>query len=277
MKIAITGTTGLVGRWIAAAARDAGHEVSALSRPAYTLGDAPDLTGHDALIHAAFRHAPGRYRGGEGDDPQGFIRDNLDGSLRLFEAARDTGVARVLFLSSRAVFDGYPEGADLTEELPPQPTSLYGEVKARTEAALDDMATTDFRTASLRATGVFGHGQPQKWTGLIRDFLGDRPVPSRVSTEVHGADLAAAALLVLGDPRMHGAYHASDIILDHHDLLAGVASITQSPRQPPSRADARDLRVLNTHRLDALGWQPDGWGRLHADLAVIIDEARRSA
>lgn len=274
MRIAITGATGLVGRWIAAAARDAGHEVTALSRPAYTLGDAPDLTGHDALIHAAFHHAPGRYRGGEGDDPQGFIRDNLDGSLRLFAAARDSGVRRVLFLSSRAVHDGHPDGTLLTDDMPVLPTSLYGEVKAQAEAALADMAAPDFLTASLRPTGVFGPGLPQKWAPLIRDFLAGRAVPSRAATEVHGADLAEAALLVLADPRMSGAYNVSDLTLDHHDLLSGVAAITGSHHQPPMREDARMLRVLDCARLHALGWAPQGLERLHRDLPQIIAESR---
>lgn len=274
MKIALTGASGLVGRWIAAAARDAGHEVTELSRPGYVLGDKPDLSGHDALIHAAFRHEPGRYRGGEGDDPAGFIRDNLDGSLALFEVAKASGVARVLFLSSRAVFDGHPDGTALTDELSPMPTNLYGEVKAKAETALTAMATPVFRTASLRPTGVFGPGQPQKWTPLIRDFLAGKPTPSRVATEVHGADLGQAALLALTDPDMHGAYNVSDLILDHHDLLAGVAAITGSASQPPRRADVTVLRVLDCARLHALGWRPDGLARLHADLPQIIAEAQ---
>ncbi|MFD2844071.1 NAD-dependent epimerase/dehydratase family protein [Paracoccus cavernae] len=118
MKIVITGAKGLVGGAIAQAAEAAGHAVTRLSRPDYHLGDRPDLRGHDALIHAAFSHVPGRYRGGEGDDPQGFLRDNLEGSVALFEAARESGVGQVLFLSSRAVHDGHPEGSPLPDDLP---------------------------------------------------------------------------------------------------------------------------------------------------------------
>ncbi len=276
MKIVITGATGLVGRWISAAARADGHEVTELSRPAYQLGDTPDLGGQDALIHGAFQHVPGRYRGGEGDEPDAFIRANLEGSLVLFRAAKASGLGRVLFLSSRAVHDGHPAGSLLREDLPPRPTSLYGEVKARAEEALAEMAGPDFRTASLRATGVFGPGKPQKWAGLIADFLAGRRTPSRVASEVHGADLAQAALLILGDPQMGGAYHASDLVLDHHDLLAGVAAMTGSPHQPPPRADGRNLSLLDCTRLTALGWVPQGLERLHQDLGQIIAESRES-
>lgn len=271
MRIALTGASGLAGRWIARAALAAGHEVDPL--PGWRLGQSPDLRGCDALIHAAFQHVPGRYRGGEGDDPAGFTRANLDGSLSLFQAAQDQGVGRVIFLSSRAVHDGYPAGTELSDDLPPDPTSLYGEVKASAEAALAAMATPGFRTASLRPTGIFGPGQPQKWAGLIRDFLAGRAVPSRVATEVHGADLGDAAMLVLSDPAMSGSYNVSDLILDHHDLLSGIAVLAGSYFQPPARADASLLSVLRCDRLEALGWRPDGLARLHADLQSILRDA----
>ncbi|MGA0616420.1 NAD-dependent epimerase/dehydratase family protein [Paracoccus sp. KR1-242] len=271
MRIALTGASGLVGRWIHRAAIEAGHQVDTL--PGWRLGQTPDMTGCDALIHAAFQHVPGKYRGGEGDDPDAFTRANLDGSVALFHVARAQGVGRVLFLSSRAVHDGHPAGIDLADDLPAAPVNLYGEVKAAGEAALSAMAAPDFLTASLRPTGVFGPGQPQKWTGLIRDFLADRPVPSRVATEVHGADLGRAALLVLGDPAMGGSYNVSDLILDHHDLLSGIAVLTGSHVPPPRRADAGALRVPLCDRLVALGWRPDGLARLHADLPQILRDA----
>lgn len=273
MKIALSGARGIVGRWIAQSARQAGHDVTELSRPDYHLGDRPDLTGYDALIHAAFQHLPGRYRGGEGDDPQGFTKANLDGTLALFQAAKASGVGRAVFVSSRAVFDGYPDGTELLDDMPLRPTSLYGEVKARAETAIAAMADDRFRTASLRPTGVFGAGTPQKWAGLIGDFLAGRPTPSRVATEVHGADLGAAALLVLGDPAMAGGYNVSDLILDHHDLLSGVAALTGAPAQPPMRDDAAVLRIQNCARLWALGWLPDGLARLHEDLPLIIAQS----
>lgn len=275
MKIALTGASGLVGGWIAAAARQAGHQVRALSRPDWALGDAPDLRGCDALVHAAFQHVPGRYRGGEGDDPQGFIRANLDGTLTLFRAARDSGVGRVIFLSSRAVHDGRPPGMDLPDELSPFPSTLYGEVKAKAETALADMAGPGLRTASLRPTGVYGPGTPQKWAGLIDGFLaGTTPAPA-VATEVHGADLGAAAMLVLNDPDMRSSYNISDLVLDRRDLLAAVARLTGCGTPLPERADASALKRPICARLSRLGWRPGGGGILLADLPRIINHATR--
>ena len=101
MRIALTGASGIVGGFVLRAARAAGHHVTPLDRSTgFHLGDAPDLSGHDALIHCAFAHAPGRYRGGEGDDPDTFLRLNRDGTFRLFDAAVRDGVDWVVFLSS---------------------------------------------------------------------------------------------------------------------------------------------------------------------------------
>jgi len=281
MKIALTGGTGLVGRFIADAARAAGHEVTLLTRTPppggmrYDLtGAVPDLAGHDALIHAAFQHAPGRYRGGEGADPEGFLSANRDGSLRLFAAAREAGMVRALFLSTRAVYGDHPAGTVLTEDLDLRPDTLYGQMKADVEQGLAALSSTTFSTASLRATGVYGPGPNHKWTNLFRDFRAGRPIPPRVATEVHGDDLAAAALLLLEVPpqalKPH-SFNVSDLTLDLHDLLAEVARLTGCTATLPPRADASAVSAMDCTRLRALGWHPGGWPLLRASLPLMLD------
>lgn len=291
MRIALTGATGQVGAFIAAAALRHGHSLTMLGRhlpldipggaafQRWSLGEAPDLTGFDALIHAAFAHVPGRYRGGEGDDPQGFRRDNLAGSLTLFRAAAKAGVPRGLFLSSRAVFDGYPPGTLLTEAMPTRPASLYGAVKAEVETALNAMATPRFHPVILRATGVYGRAAPHlphKWDALIAQMLAGQQVEPRVSTEIHGADLAEAVLRALAvaapsDPPRATICHASDIMLDRHDLALAVARISRSEGVAiPPRQDAGAVSVLDCSYLRAQGWRPGGWARLQAELADML-------
>ena len=268
MKIAVTGGTGRVGRFIVAEAIAAGDQVVVLSRPDYTLGDRPDLGGCDALVHCAFQHAPGRYRGGEGDDPAGFTRANLDGSIALFKAARDAGVPRVIFLSSRAVYDGYAPGTTLTEDMPPRPTSLYGSVKWQAEQALDALQDGGFSAASVRATGIYGPGGDHKWSGLFADFLAGRQIDPRRGTELHGADLASAVRLLLTCTD-GGAFNASDILLDRHDLLARVAAITGTRHAPPAPSGT-PVSVMRCDRLKALGWRPSGWPGLEQVLPVLL-------
>lgn len=269
MRIAITGTSGIVGGFALRAAKAAGHRVTTLDRlSGYRLGGIPDLSGHDALIHCAFAHQPGRYRGGEGHDPAGFRKANLDGTCRLFDAAAKTGVTRILFLSSRAVHDGHPAGIELTEDLHACPANLYGEVKAQAEEHLQSL---NLQGTAIRATGIYGPGPAHKWSGLFTDYLAGRPVAPRIGTELHGDDLGRAMLLLLAHDAPPPVVNASDLTLDRRDLLAEVQQLTGSQYPLPAKADATGLRVLRCDRLARLGWQPGGMELLRASLPAMLD------
>lgn len=281
MKIALTGASGLVGRFLRRGLASRGYEVAALGRrPAdgaewrgWRLGEIAPLDGCDALVHAAFSHLPGRYRGGEGNDPEGFLRLNRDGSLRLFGQAQAAGLRRIVFLSSRAVYGEYPPGTELTEDLPPRPDTLYGEMKWAVEQELSALAGPGFVTASLRATGIYGPGPDHKWRGLFEAFLANEPVAPRVATELHGDDLAAAVALLLEAPEASLAprsFNASDIMLDRHDLLERVARIAGQRGGLPERADASRVSAMRCDRLRELGWRPRGMEGLDAALREML-------
>jgi nucleoside-diphosphate-sugar epimerase len=263
MHVLLTGAGGTVGRFVAPALAAAGHRVTRLGRSgdvAWSLEDrAPRLPAADALVHLAFDHVPGRYRGGEGDDPARFRRLNLDGTRRLFDAV---GGARIVFLSSRAVYGDHRRAQLLEETDPPEPDSLYGEVKLEAERAIGD------RGASLRATGVYG-GRPHKWQDLFASYLRGDPVTPRRATEIHGQDIASAVLALLADVRT-GAFNASDLLLDRHDLLSRVQAVTGCPHPPPPPADGRPPGVMATRRLRLTGWRPGGLPRLDAFLREAL-------
>lgn len=268
MRVGLTGATGRVGHFLHRGLRRAGHEVVTIGRkgadrPFALGGPAPDMAGLDGLVHAAFSHVPGRYRGGEGDDPAGFVAANVDGTLRLLEAA---GERRIIFLSSRAVYGAYPPGTRLTEDLAPRPDTLYGEVKKRAEKALDGR-----NAVNLRATGVYGvpaPGQAHKWQELFADFSAGRPITPRVATEVHGDDLAAACALCLAlDVR--GPLNVSDILLDRHDLLSLYADAAGLDVEPPRRADPSTVSAMDCGRLSRLGWRPGGWAALERTVETL--------
>lgn len=269
MKVAIIGASGLVGRFFVDWALGAGHELRILSRETgYQLGDRPDLGGVDLLIHSAFAHVKGRYRGGEGDDPEGFIRANLDGSVALFEAAKSSGVPRVVFLSSRAVYGDYPAGTELTEDLAPRPDTLYGEVKHGAEQALADLSDAAFIGQSLRATGVYGAtGQDNKWAEMFKDFAKGITPPPRRATEVHGHDLALSVQALAQAPS--GVYNVSDIEIDAHDLLERVAALTGIKTALPERQVA-PVSAMTTKRLESYGWRKGGWERLAETLPKLL-------
>jgi nucleoside-diphosphate-sugar epimerase len=260
MHVLVTGASGTVGRFVVPALTEAGHRVTTLGRAGdvhWTLADpAPRLPPADALVHLALAHVPGAYRGGEGDDPETFRRLNRDGTLRLFDAA---GPARIVFLSSRAVYGDRRRGETLRETDAPAPDSLYGTLKLEAEQALGE------RGASIRATGVYGG---DKWQPLFAAYLAGEAIAPRAATELHGADLAAAILLLLDTPDS-GAFNASDLLLDRHDLLVRVQTLTGCPHPPPPRAEGPPPGVMACDRLHALGWRPGGWPRLDAWLASL--------
>jgi len=279
VRVLLTGGSGQVGGFVAPALEAAGHEVIRLARrdpgrggwiPWSLEATPPPLPPADGLVHLALEHAPGRYRGGEGDDPGRFLRLNRDGTLALFAAARAAGARRIVFLSSRAVYGDARRGETLRETDAPAPDSLYGEVKRAVEAAAPD-------AASLRATGVYGlppGGGPHKWAGLFADYLAGRPIAPRRASEIHGDDLAAAVLLLLGRPEARGAFNASDLLLDRHDLLAAVAARTGCRRPPPPPAPEAPPGVMATERLRAIGWRPGGRPRLAAFLDAACTDLR---
>lgn len=272
---AVTGGTGLVGRFIVEGLLQRGEPVVVIgrTRPAtafysepvafrpFDLGTvAPDLSGCKALVHCAFDHVPGKYRGGEGDDPAGFLRRNVDGSRRLFDAAHASGVQVGVFLSSRAAYGAYAPGTTLREDMGPKADTLYGEAKLAVETALADMAAADFATVSLRATGVYGPagpGQRHKWSDLFAAHLGGTPATARAGTELHGADLADAVWRC-AQAGVSGAFNASDILLDRRDLLMEVNRLTGCTTPLPQASPPGGISTMDCSRLRELGWQPRG-------------------
>ncbi|OJF92218.1 NAD-dependent epimerase/dehydratase family protein [Pararhizobium antarcticum] len=285
-RVLVSGGTGIVGRFIVEHLLASGYKVTVAGRtpPAAALfskpvafvplsldPDADQIEAFDNIyyfVHAAFDHLPGRYRGGEGNDPQGFHARNLDGTVRLFEAAKDAGVRRTCFLSSRAAYGTQPPGMMLTEDLTCKPDTLYGTVKLHGERSLLSLCGHGFVTASLRVTGVYGPGrpgQPHKWQSLIDDYLAGTVIQPRVGTEVHGDDVGKAVRLMLETDaiRISGeTFNVSDVLIDNRTILAPLQQQTHCPHPLPDAADTSAYNVMNTCKIGALGWKPGGRERL---------------
>ena len=165
MHVLLTGATGSVGRFLGPLwgggppGDDAGAPAGGCRlgpRRARAAAAAGGCAGACALAHRA-----GRLPRRRGRRPGGFRRLNLDGTRRLFDAV---GAARIVFLSSRAVYGDHRRGEVLRETDAAAPDSLYGKVKLEAEAALGA------RGSAVRATGVYG-GRPHKWEGLFAAYL----------------------------------------------------------------------------------------------------------
>lgn len=296
-RVIVSGATGYVGRFIVEQLLSGGNQVLMLGRepPSKNLFTQPikfeklllsqcDINpdvfeGYDALVHAAFHHIPGRYRGGEGDEPEKFKQLNHFGSMDLFKTAKAAGIPRVLFLSSRAVYGKQKLGATLFETTTPHPDTVYGVTKLQTERALAKLANDQFLPIILRATGIYGPSGPSshhKWHELFKDFTSNKTIASRVGTEVYGEDFAKAVDLLInvgideieknsGDEKAT-VFNISDILLDRRELLKTYSNlIGGTDGEIPKSADATSYNRMDCTRLKSLGWEPRG----HLDLSFI--------
>ena len=281
-RVLVSGGTGYAGRFIVEHLLERGYKVTVAGRTTPEPGffsqavpfvplildpEADQIEAFDNVyyfVHAAFNHLPGKYRGGEGDDAEGFRRANLEGSVRLFETARDAGVRRCVFLSSRAVYGPQAAGALLEEGMLARPDTLYGEIKLQAERSLLSRCGHGFVTASLRATGIYGPagpGRTHKWASLFDDYVSGRIVSPRVGSEVHGEDVAKAVRLMLEVDTVRingGTFNISDILTGNREILSILQRATRCPHPLPEAADSKSYNRMGTCKIESLGWKPGG-------------------
>lgn len=242
---AITGASGYVGSCVASRLTDAGWEVRALGRPRsgqkqsrfvkarFELGErvAPDaLAGADALVHLAYDFSLNRWSDIE--------RVNVEGSRRLFSAAQEARVDRVVYISSIAAF--------------PTTKSLYGRAKLQGE-----QAALNVGAAIVRPGRVWGpHGTVTfraLQSAVERLPLVPLPVPRELALYLtHEDDLAALVEGLLdhwpiGSGKLYVAVSADS--LQFGELLRSLGS--KAGRRPrllslPSRPIQLGLRLLES-------------------------------
>ena len=135
-------------------------------------------------------------------DPVADINGNLIGTVRLLELMRETGVKRMVYLSSGGTVYGIPQDDPVPETHPERPITSYGIVKTAIEKyLLMEQHLHGLQPAILRASNPYGsrqgHGGVQ---GVIGTFLHrlakNDPVKvwgdgSVVRDFIHVSDLAA--------------------------------------------------------------------------------------
>ena len=129
---------------------------------------------------------------------------NVVGTAELLVAARSAGVAKVVTLSSSAIF-GIPASNPVTEDTPPRPLEAYGKAKAEAEVLCREAVASGLDVTVIRPRTILGHGRLGIF-GLLFDFVAEG-APVYVLDEgsnryqfVHADDLADACLRALDRP-----------------------------------------------------------------------------
>lgn len=307
----VTGATGALGPGVVAAMAFT-HQVRTLSRhapdpalfrtpvEAFT-GDVTDqnivqraMDGADVVIHlAALLHIvdPGPEMRSE------YERINVAGTETVIDTAKAKGVARVVLMSTIAVY-GHGAGQLQDEDSAALPDTLYGETKLAAERVALAARRTDGQPLAtvLRSAAVYGPRVKGNYQRLVTALARRRFVPigrgENLRTLIYEDDLAAAAALAAVHPAAAGrVYNVSDGT--PHPLSEIIDAIALAlDRRPPrwhvpvapvraalrvaSVADRRLPRMLDKYleaaAVDAsrirreLGFQPatdlvDGWRR----------------
>ena len=143
---------------------DASHlELLSQKGATIVLGDIRDVSileksfsGADTVFHLASTTIPKSSI----DDPVFDVSSNLIGSINLLNAAKNTGVKKVVFISSGGTVYGIPKIIPITEDHPTDPISSYGIIKLAIEkymALFQTLYGLDYTI--IRVSNAYGERQ----------------------------------------------------------------------------------------------------------------------
>ena len=313
MQLLITGGAGYIGGTVAKLLMDQGHNVmiydnlchsTAAMVPAGAEFFEGDLSERHTLENLfQNRHVEGvmhfaaLIEAGESmKHPEQYFRNNSATSLTLLEAMLATGVNKLVFSSTAAVY-GEPEKTPIAEDATLKPTNAYGESKLLVEQMLSWMNRSHgFRYASLRYFNVAGalegrgeaHEPESHLIPLILDvalgrrhsikiFGTDYPTPdgSCIRDYVDVRDLARAHLLAFDALAHHDrliynlgngrGFSVREVVESARRVTGHPIPVEEEPRRPGDPA----VLIASYDKIGReLGWEPQ-----YAKLDDIISSA----
>jgi UDP-glucose 4-epimerase len=312
LRILVTGGAGYIGGTVAELLLDRGHQVVVYdnlshahrsllpARAEFVAGDIADRPALEELLHTGIdgvMHFAALIEAGESmQKPEIYFRNNSASTLSLLEAMLATGVNRLVFSSTAAVY-GEPESAPIPENAPLRPTNAYGESKLLVERMLLWLNRIHgFRYASLRYFNVAGaiegrgeaHDPESHIIPLILDvalgrragikvFGRDYPTPDGtcIRDYIHISDLARAHLLALEALAEHTqliynigngvGFSVREVIESARRVTGHPIPVEEFPRRPGDPA----VLIASSEKIGReLGWKPE-----YTDLDDIVASA----
>jgi UDP-glucose 4-epimerase len=296
VKVLVTGGAGFIGSHVTDVFLDAGHEVWALDdlssgrrenlRPEVRLVVADIRSPEAARLVESERFEVMSHLAAQMDvrrsvsDPRFDADVNVAGFLNLLEAARRSGLRKVVFSSTGGAIYGDQDVYPAPETHPTRPVSPYGVSKASGELYLGYYrAQYGLKSVALRYANVYGPRQnPHGEAGVVAIFSerllrGETCVVNGTGEQtrdfVYGPDVARANLLAATRDVEGPINIGTGIETDVNRLYALLASAAGTAR-PAKHAPAKPGEQLRssvdpTRAAKVLGWRP----------AVALEEGLR--
>lgn len=236
-KIVITGATGFIGKDLLKRIDRSAYDCTLVSRNPDKLKGIPDefqcvkadlqdkntliqaFRGQDAVINLA----------AEVRNQNQLEATNVQGTENLIEAMRETGIKRLIHLSSVGVVGaGYARTSKLvTEKSALEPQNRYEQTKCVSEKLLLENSTSDgFDVVILRPTNVFGEQHPyHALLRMLRRLSEGKRLPyskHAVANFVYVGDVSAAIMHFLSSESHDGVFNVGRAVKMEQfiDLLA---------------------------------------------------------
>ena len=229
----------------------------------------------DFIMHLASNAHPALFK----TDPVGTIKANIVGLLNLLEFAKNKNVTRVLYTSTGEVY-GEKEGIkefkedDIGFVNPVLYRSCYPNSKRCAETLCVSFSEQyGVSTVIARPSHVYGpsftKSDSRVYAEFIRNILNDEDIVlksagNQVRSYTYIADAVSALLYILLFGENANAYNIANpgSILSIREMALVIANIGNKqvlfdiPKDTPTNANPMQCGVLNSNKLQSLGWNP---------------------